>query len=71
MTRFFLVIPFVVPFVLMTSAASAQQNACTRDAQRFCRAHLNDGDMAVLACLKQNRARLSKGCVAELVSHGQ
>jgi hypothetical protein len=68
MTRFL----FVIPFVLITTSAPAQyQSACSRDAQRFCRTYLNDGDMAVLACLKQNRARLSKGCVAELVSHGQ
>ena len=70
MTRFL----FIIPFVLMASAASAQQqgqDACARDASRFCRAHLNDGDQVVLACLKQNRARLSKGCQALLTSHGQ
>jgi hypothetical protein len=32
---------------------------------------MNDGDMVVLACLKQNRARLSKGCEKVLVDHGQ
>ena len=72
MTRFVFVVSFVLPFALTASGASAQQqNACTRDAQRFCRAHLSEGDMVVLACLKQNRARLSKGCLAELASHGQ
>ena len=70
MTRFL----FIIPFVLMTSAASAQQqgqDACTRDASRFCRAHLNEGDQVVLACLKQNRAKLSKGCQEVLTRHGQ
>ena len=70
MTRFL----FIVPFVLMASAASAQQqgqDACARDASRFCRAHLNDGDQVVLACLKQNRAKLSKGCQEVLTRHGQ
>ena len=68
MTRFF----FVIPFVLMASAASAQgQDACARDASRFCRAHLNEGDQVVLACLKQHRARLSKACQQVLTSHGQ
>ena len=69
MTRFL----FIIPFVLIASAASAQQghDACARDASRFCRAHLNEGDQVVLACLKQNRARLSKGCQALLASHGQ
>ena len=70
MTRFL----FIIPFVLIASTASAQQHgqdACTRDASRFCRAHLGEGDQVVLACLKQNRARLSKGCQALLASHGQ
>jgi hypothetical protein len=64
---------FIIPFVLMASMASAQQgqDACARDVTRYCRAHMNDGDMVVLACLKQNRARLSKGCLQVLVSHGQ
>ena len=64
---------FIIPFVLIASVASAQQgqDACARDVTRFCRAHMNDGDMVVLACLKQNRARLSKGCQQVLISHGQ
>ena len=66
---------FVVPFLLMASGASAQQrpghDACARDVSRFCRAQMNDGDQIVLACLKQNRARISKGCQQVLASHGQ
>jgi hypothetical protein len=70
MARFF----FVVPFLLIASGASAQQqghDACARDVSRFCRAQMNDGDQIVLACLKQNRARLSKACQQTLASHGQ
>jgi hypothetical protein len=70
MTRF----RFVVPFVLIASAASAQQqghDACARDVSRFCRAQMQDGDQMVLACLKQNRARISKACQQMLTSHGQ
>ena len=69
MTRFL----FVIPLVLMASAASAQQghDACARDVSRFCRAQMNDGDQVVLACLKQNRAKLSKACQQVLTSHGQ
>ena len=69
MTKFLL----IIPFLLMASMASAQQgqDACARDVSRYCRAHMNDGDMVVLACLKQNRARLSKGCQQVLISHGQ
>jgi hypothetical protein len=64
----------IVPLVLIASAASAQQqgqDACSRDASRFCRAHLGEGDQVVLACLKQNRARLSKACQATLTANGQ
>jgi len=70
MTRFL----FIIPVVLMASSASAQQqghDACARDVSRFCRAHMNDGDQVVLACLKQNRARISKACQQVLASHGQ
>ena len=64
---------FVVPFLLIASGVSAQQgqDACARDVSRFCRAQMNDGDQIVLACLKQNRARLSKACQQVLTSHGQ
>jgi hypothetical protein len=64
---------FFIPFILMAQAASAQQghDACARDVSRFCRAQMNDGDQVVLACLKQNRARLSKGCAQVLIDHGQ
>jgi hypothetical protein len=69
MTRFYL----FIPLLLIASAASAQQghDACARDVARHCRAVMNDGDMAVLACLKQNRPRVSKGCEKVLVEHGQ
>lgn len=66
---------FLIPFLLWASAASAQQqpghDACARDVSRFCRAVMNNGDGAVLACLKQNRTRLSKGCDKVLTDHGQ
>ena len=65
---------FVIPLVLIASAASAQQqghDACSRDVSRFCRAQMQDGDQIVLACLKQNRARISKACQQMLTSHGQ
>ena len=64
---------FIIPLVLMASAASAQQghDACARDVSRFCRAQMNDGDQIVLMCLKQNRARLSKACAKVLTENGQ
>jgi Cysteine rich repeat len=64
---------FVIALVVMASAACAQQghDACARDVSRFCRAHMHEGDQVVLACLKQNRARLSKACDKVLTEHGQ
>ncbi|MGY8632789.1 hypothetical protein RAD15_09960 [Bradyrhizobium sp. 14AA] len=71
MTRFL----FIFPLLLCASSASAQQqpghDACARDVTRFCRPVMNNGDQAVLACLKQNRTRLSKGCDKVLTEHGQ
>jgi hypothetical protein len=74
MSRLGLIVPFVV--LASMAAASAQQqqpghDACARDVTRHCRKVMNDGDQAVLACLKQNRARISKGCDKVLVEHGQ
>ena len=70
MIRFLLVIPLIV----LASGATAQQqghDACARDVSRYCRAVMSDGDSAVLACLKQHRARLSKPCDKVLTDHGQ
>ena len=65
----------IIPSLLLASAASAQKErqdpGCARDVARHCRAVMNDGDMAVLDCLKQNRARLSKTCEKVLTEHGQ
>jgi hypothetical protein len=65
----------VVSFVLLASSASAQQqpghDACARDVSRFCRAVINSGDSVVLACLQQNRARISKACNKVMTEHGQ
>jgi len=48
-----------------------EQRACTRDAQRFCRHVIDQGDLAVLSCFQQNRAKISAACDAVLKSHGQ
>jgi Cysteine rich repeat len=47
------------------------QDACGRDSSRLCKAVINDGDQAVLACLKQNRAKLRAVCVKFLQEKGQ
>jgi len=51
--------------------SAEEQKACTRDAQKHCRAVLDQGDFTVLACLKDNRAKLSEGCSQVLKNHGQ
>lgn len=59
-----------VPFALAQHAGTPQeQNACSRDASRFCRKDLgNDG--AVQSCLQQHRSRLSRTCKKVFESHG-
>ena len=47
-----------------------EQQACTRDAQRFCRKQLGD-DSAVQQCLQQNRTKLTSDCRQVLTNHGQ
>ena len=71
MTRFVFAISFVLIAATSASAQQQGQDACARDASRFCRAHLNDGDMVVLACLQQNRSRISRACDKVLREHGQ
>jgi hypothetical protein len=46
-----------------------EQQACSRDASRFCRKQLSD-DMAVQQCLQQNRTKLGRACKKVFESHG-
>jgi hypothetical protein len=46
-----------------------EQEACSRDASRFCRKQLGD-DGAVQQCLQQNRTKLSAACKKVFQSHG-
>lgn len=71
--RFFLTGLLLVAALTTASAQSRQQqeNACGRDASRLCKAYLDGGDMAVLACLKSNAARLRPACVTFLREKGQ
>ena len=48
-----------------------EQEACSRDVQRLCRKLMDQGDFTILACLKENRPKLSPACRYVLVSHGQ
>ena len=49
----------------------AEQKACARDVQKFCRPVIDQGDLVILSCLQQNRAKISPACDQVLKSHGQ
>jgi hypothetical protein len=53
------------------SGTPDEQKACARDVQRFCRPVIDQGDFTILACLKENRAKLSMACDQVLKNHGQ
>jgi hypothetical protein len=53
------------------SGTPEEQKACARDVQRFCRPVIDQGDFTVLACLQQNRTKLTAACAQVLTNHGQ
>ncbi|HLX15246.1 MAG TPA: hypothetical protein VKS24_08580 [Bradyrhizobium sp.] len=53
------------------SGTPEEQKACAHDVQRHCRSVMNEDDLTVLACLQQNRPKLTKACNEVLVNHGQ
>jgi hypothetical protein len=72
-------LPFIV-LVLSASLSSAaaqgghpgtpqEQQACSRDASRFCRKQLGD-DTSVQQCLQRNRSKLSAACKKVFESYG-
>ena len=74
MIKFFRVV--CLTSTLLAAAPAVAQSGrpdpgCARDVSRFCRTQMNGGDMVVLDCLKQNRARLSKTCAKVLTDNGQ
>ena len=75
MDKFFLTLILLsVPVstgALAHSGTDQEQQACTRDVQRFCHKLMDQGDFTILACLKENRQKLSVACRDVLVSHGQ
>jgi hypothetical protein len=53
------------------SGTPQEQAACSRDVQRFCRPVIDQGDFTILACLQQNRPKLTVACNQVLKDHGQ
>jgi hypothetical protein len=75
MSKLILVFAFVCTDLSLAFAQGGQgtpqeQQACSRDASRFCRKQLGD-DAAVQQCLQQNRQKLSSPCQKVFQSHGQ
>ena len=59
-----------VPLAFAQHAGTQQeQNACSRDASRFCRKDLGN-ENAVQSCLQQHRSRLSASCRKVFDNHG-
>ena len=78
MLRYFLSIALVSLAMLAGARAEEQrsgtadeQKACTRDVQKLCRNVIDQGDFTILACLKENRPKISPACDAVLKSHNQ
>jgi Cysteine rich repeat len=75
MTRFLSLTALLLAFSVSQAPAQQsrqqQEDACGRDATRYCKAVLNNGDYAVLECLKTNRAKLRPVCVSLLQQRGQ
>ena len=53
------------------SGTPEEQKACSRDVQKFCRPVIDQGDFTILACLKENRAKISQACDQVLKNHNQ
>jgi hypothetical protein len=53
------------------SGTPEEQKACNRDVQKFCRPVIDQGDFTILACLKENRTKISAACDQVLKNNGQ
>ena len=80
MHKFFLALSLLSISVSSSAIAQVQQGrsgtpeeqaACSRDVQHFCRKVIDQGDFTVLACLQQNRPKISKACDLVLKNHNQ
>lgn len=55
----------------MNNGRQAQEQACGRDVNRYCRRFIQDGDFVILRCLQENRHRLTRACRSMLEAHGR
>ena len=54
----------------LPSGTPEDRAACEPDVQRHCRAAVPD-QLRVLACLQDNRSRISRACQGVLIKYGQ
>ena len=59
-----------LPFIPLAEGTPEDRAACEGDARRYCRDAIPD-NMRVLACLQQNRQRISRACRGVLEKYGQ
>jgi hypothetical protein len=74
MLRYLLLTTTLVSVPVIASAQGDRERgdkACRGDVQRLCRSVIEQGDMAILACLQTNRNRLSGNCRGFLQQVGQ
>lgn len=75
------ILALVAAILAFCTSASAQgtgpsgtpedRAACQASVQRYCTQAIQGGDLVVLACLQENRARISKSCQEVLIKYGQ
>jgi hypothetical protein len=53
------------------SGTPEDRAACEGNVKRYCSKAIEGGDMAILACLQQNRPRLTPSCQQVLIKYGQ
>jgi hypothetical protein len=53
------------------SGTPEEQKACSRDVERHCRPVIDQGDFTILACLQENRPKLTAACAQVLKDHNQ
>ena len=61
--------PFPLPFPDLLKGTPQEEAACAPDSSKFCRRFEPDA-LQVLACLQQNRTRISQACQQVLRNRG-
>ena len=69
-----LLLALVASSVVTTANAqqtrAEQEKACGKDVTRYCKPVIDAGDMVILSCLQNNRAKISPSCQKVLKDNG-